>query len=233
VTGSHIDTAGLQGDVPATHVPALQSSGPLQNSPSSHEPGFVQGMHMSIPSLQLTPGAHGLPLPTQLPAAHVSVAVQKRPSSHVSVLFVCTHARAMQSSSVHGFESSQSVGTSQSKHSPVGSSHIRPGQGAAEVPQALPMQVPVPLQTKPSSGHALHDPSARQALSATALVSPAKFVGDAFCADNAIPVICASVNPVMPSSGKAVPLNVMLSKPAKLIRIDVAFGSKNAPHGST
>jgi len=77
------------------HVPALQTSGPLQNTPSLHGLPLVSGpVHASLASLhdsaQLpSPSApgHGLPAcDVHAPALHVSLPLQYRPSLHGAVL---------------------------------------------------------------------------------------------------------------------------------------------------
>ena len=100
---------------PALHTPVLQTSTPLQTSPSEHvvpfSALFAQPVLLSqLSAVQGLPSPHASALPAaQLPAAQWSPAVQALPSVHVvplSGLWLQPDA-GLQPSAVHGLPSSQ------------------------------------------------------------------------------------------------------------------------------
>jgi hypothetical protein len=149
---------------PPAQVPPEHVSPTVQASPSSHGSALsvctqpVAGSQLS--SVQTFPSSQsgGAP-PTQVPSEHVSPVVQASPSSHGSVVSVCTQSpvAGSQLSSVQSLPSLQSGGAPPTQVPPE---HVSPTVQASPSSQGVPSNVQLsaehPVTTSITTASTIH-----------------------------------------------------------------------------
>ena len=147
-----IDSLHSSHSLPGFTVPWAMHSPPIRQNPELMRLEHVSpsSMHKSV--VQVISSSQVSPEPTQLPSpSHTSVSVQKRRSSHVSVLFVCWQlSTGSHQSSVHTFTSSQSM-SSPGMHSP--SVHSSPCVQTLSSVHSVPSSSSTMLQSPESGSH--------------------------------------------------------------------------------